>query len=227
MTKHAVIKSFYASRQWVNFRLQLILERGNVCAHCNKIIPKSRDLIGHHTVELTPENVNDYSVSLNPDLVEIICFDCHNKEHKRFGYQKLRQVYLVYGPPLSGKTTFVRQQVMRGDLVVDMDALYSAMTLLPTYDKPDNLFTNVRFIHNQIVDNIKTRYGKWTNAWVIGGYADKYKRERMANDLNAELIFCEASKEECLQRLAMDEQRQYRQAEWQGYIDKWFEQYTQ
>ncbi|WP_459997301.1 hypothetical protein [Paradesulfitobacterium aromaticivorans] len=108
---------------------------------------------------------------------------------------------------------------------MDMDALYHAVSMLPSYDKPDNLLSNIRGIHNLLIDNIKTRYGKWTNAWIIGGYADKYKRERLADDLGAELIFCDVSREECLRRLEADEVRRYRQDEWRGYIEKWFEQF--
>jgi hypothetical protein len=226
MAKHAILKSFYASEGWVTLRLLLINERGNRCEHCKKIVPKSKDLIGHHTIELTPENVNDRSISLDPEKIEIICFDCHNKVHKRFGNKIGRQVYIVYGPPMSGKTTFVRENMSRGDMLVDMDSLYAAVSMLPDYDKPDNLFSNVIGIHNQLIDNIRTRFGKWNNAWVIGGYADKYKRERLAEDLGGELVFCEVSKEECMRRLDLDEGRQYRKDEWQGYINKWFESYT-
>lgn len=226
MARHAIIKSFYASKEWINLRLSLIAERGNRCAHCKEIISNARDIIGHHTIELTPENVSDHNISLNPKLIEIICFDCHNKEHKRFGYKPTKEVYLVYGPPMSGKNTFVRGQMERGDLVVDMDALYSAVTMLPSYDKPDNLFSNVIGIHNHLIDNIRTRYGKWYNAWIIGGYADRYKRERLADDVGAELIFCDVDKQECYDRLNQDEGRQHRKDEWQGYIDKWFESYT-
>jgi hypothetical protein len=226
MAKHAIIKAFYSSQSWTTLRLNLINERGNRCERCKEIIPRSRDIIGHHIEEITPENVNDYTISLNPNNIEIICFDCHNKEHKRFGYQGERKVYLVYGPPLSGKVTFVRQNMGRGDLVVDMDRLYEAITMLPSYDKPDQLFSNVIGIHNQLIDNIKTRYGKWNTAWVIGGYADKYKREKLANDLGAEIIFCDISHMECLRRLSVDHDRRYRLDEWRGYIDKWFDKYT-
>lgn len=225
MAKHAVLKSFYASQQWVDLRLLLINERGNRCARCERIIARSKDLIGHHTIELTPENVHDHAVSLNPELIEIICFDCHNIEHHRFGGQTGREVYLVYGPPMSGKSSFVREQVRRGDIVVDMDRLYTAVSMLPDYDKPDNLLTNVFGIHNVLIDNIKTRHGKWNTAWIVGGYADRYKRERMADDLGAELVFCDVSKDECLRRLLLDEERRYRQDEWRGYITAWFDKY--
>ncbi|MFS1511875.1 hypothetical protein VQL36_05485 [Chengkuizengella sp. SCS-71B] len=227
MAKHEVLKRFYNSDKWVTFRLGLINERGNTCSRCNQIIAKSKDLIGHHKVELIPENVHDHNISLNPELVDLVCFDCHNLVHHRFGYKAEKKVYLVYGPPLSGKTTFVKERAIRGDLVVDMDMLYSAVSMQPFFDKPDNLLMNVRGIYNQLLDNIKVRHGKWHNAWIIGGYADKYKREKVVNDLGAEPIFLDVSKEECLQRLAVDEERQYRQDEWQGYIENWFDYYTE
>lgn len=226
MAKHAVLKTFYASEKWVKLRLRLINERGNICSACGKIVARSIKLIGHHKIELTPENVHDYNISLNPDLIELVCFDCHNKEHNRFGKRAERKIYLVYGPPMSGKSTYVKENILRGDIVIDMDRLYEAVTMLPYYDKPDQLFNNVIGLHNQLLDNIKTRFGKWTNAWVIGGYADKHKREKIANDIGAELIFCDVSQDECLRRLKEDEGRQYRQDEWEGYINKWFESYT-
>lgn len=225
MAKYAILQSFYASDPWINLRLLLINERGNKCERCGKIIPRSIDIIGHHKVELTPENVNDYNISLNPELIELICFDCHNKEHRRFGYKGERKVFIVFGAPLAGKKTFVKQNMCRGDIVVDMDRLYAAVSMLPYFDKPDNLFNNVIGIHNALIDNIKTRYGKWNDAWIIGGYADKYKREKISNDLGAELIHINATKEECLARLALDEDRKYRQDEWSKYISKWFEEF--
>jgi hypothetical protein len=227
MAKHAILKSFYASKEWVTLRLSLINERGNKCVRCNQFIAKSKDLIGHHKIELTPENVHDRLISLDPDMIELVCFDCHNKEHNRFGYRAEKKVYLVYGPPMSGKSTFVKHQMNRGDLIVDMDQLFAAVSMLPFYDKPDNLLSNVLGIHNQLIDNIRTRHGKWNNAWIIGGYADKYKRERLANDVGAELIFCNVSLEDCLNRLEQDEDRRYRKDEWQKYINKWFESFTE
>jgi hypothetical protein len=227
MAKHAIIKSFYASEEWQMLRLNLIANRGNKCERCGEIIAIAKDIIGHHVIEITPENVRDRMISLNPANIELVCFDCHNKIHKRFGAKFEREVFLVYGPPLSGKTTFVTQNFERGDLVIDMDKLYAAVSFLPIYDKPENLFSIVMGTHNHLIDNIRTRYGKWKNAWVIGGYADKYKRERLATDLGAELIFCDVSRDECIRRLRVDEGKKYRQDEWEKYIDKWFSSYTE
>jgi hypothetical protein len=227
MARYTVLQTFYASDKWRDLRLTLIVERGNVCQHCGRIIARSIDIIGHHKIELTPENVQDHSISLNPELIELVCFDCHNKEHHRFGAQQSSGVYIVYGPPMAGKAAYVRQNMSRGDLVVDMDRLYAAVSMRPHYDKPDNLFGNVIGIHNQLIDNIKTRLGKWTTAWVVGGYAEKFKRDKLANDLGAELIYVEMSKEQCLSRLETDQERRFRKDEWTRFINKWFDQYRE
>jgi hypothetical protein len=231
MAKHAVLQTFYASDVWRNFRLNLIIERSKngvvICEKCGKPIMKPIDIHAHHKIDLTPENVHDYSISLNPDLIELICHACHDKEHHRFGYKPGKKVYLVYGPPLAGKKTFVLENMERGDIVIDMDRLFSAVSMQSIYDKPDNLLSNVIGIRNYLIDNIKTHYGKWYNAWIIGGYADRYKRERLAEDLGAELVYCKATKEECYLRLDIDSERQYRIEEWRGYIDKWFNDYSE
>lgn len=226
MAKYNILRSFYGSEKWQKFRATIIAERGPVCETCGRVIADPKECeVDHYPIELTPENVHDVNISLNPENVKIRDHDCHNKRHKRFG-KSAHEIYIVYGPPLAGKKTYVSQNIQRGDIVVDMDRLYTAVSMLPYYDKPDNLFRNVIGIHNILIDNIKTRYGKWNNAWIIGGYADKYKRDKLAEDLGAELIFCDVSKEECMSRLEADEERKYRKDEWKGYIDKWFEQYT-
>lgn len=227
MAKYAILKSFYASEKWQRFRTATIAERGSKCETCGKMIANPKECeVDHYPIELTPENVDDANISLNPQNVKVKCHDCHNKRHNRFGNYSEHGIYIIYGSPMSGKHTYVKQNLQRGDIVVDMDRLYEAISMLPYFDKPNNLLSNVMGIHNLLIDNIKTRYGKWNNAWVIGGYADKYKREKLANDIGAELIFCDVSKTECLSRLDLDEDRQYRKDEWINYINKWFEKYV-
>lgn len=228
MARNPELKSFYNSKEWKTFRLMLINERKNKCSHCGNIIADSSKITGHHKIELTAENAKDYNISLNPELVELVCHDCHNKTHNRFGYRKPAQkkVYLVYGPPLSGKTTLVMERKSRDDIVVDIDRIYEAITLLPAFEKPSHLIGNVMSMHNALIDNIRTRYGKWNNAWIIGGYPDKYKRNRLAEDVGAEIILCDVSKEECLVRLEKDKDRNYLKDKWTKYIDDWFEKHT-
>ena len=53
------------------------------CAMCGKPILQKDDLIIHHKMELSDDNVNNTLISLNPDNLECVCFSCHNKVHER------------------------------------------------------------------------------------------------------------------------------------------------
>lgn len=226
MANYSILQTFYASEAWQTFRMVIIAQRGLRCEHCGQRVAKSQDLTLHHITPLTPENVRDAAIALNPANVLVVHHTCHNEIHQRFGHEPEKGVWIVYGPPLSGKTTYVRERKGPNDIVADIDALFVALTMRPAYDKPDALLPNVMSVQRLLLDNIKTRYGKWHSAWVIGGYADKYKRERLADELGAELVFCDVSKDECLRRLEADEARRFRQAEWRGYIERWFEEYV-
>ena len=227
------LKPFYNSKPWYRFRYNIIMKRGLKCEYCGKIVVKEKELHVHHTpIELTEHNFMDATVSLNPDNVKLACQKCHNKEHDRFvGGRKPKQnrtVHIVYGPPCSGKNSYVREHMVRGDIIVDMDLLYQAVSGLPLYDKPDNIKYNVMAIKNLIVDNVKTRYGGFNHAYIVGGYASKVDREMLAKDLGAELIYIESTIEECMERLSKcTDYRGRNQAEWIRYISKWFEDYQE
>lgn len=215
--------AFYKSGVWRAFRRALIQQRGTVCPVCHKdYMMDTSKLIAHHIHELTPDNVNDANVALNPDNVELICFDCHNKKHNRFGAGS-HNVYLVYGPPCSGKTTLVRQLMHRGDLIVDMDLLYMAVSGCSLYDKPDQIRTNVFGLRALLIDQISHRVGRWGNAYVIGGYPHKLERDELSARLGAEQIYCEATKEECKNRA--DASRGALAGQWKKYVDKWFTEF--
>lgn len=236
MDRYGSLQAFYNSNDWRAFRMATIIKRatkdgGVICEHCGKPIAEPENITAHHIIEITPENVNNLKVSMNPDNIMIIHGKpCHDKIHRRFGYsggKAAKRVYVVWGPPLSGKTTFVRENMHRGDIVVDMDRLYEAVSMLPYYDKPNELLTNVRGLYSHLIDNIKTRHGKWHNAWVVGGFPQHYERDRLITDLGAEGIRCHATKEECIARLSVDQDRQMRQDEWRSYIDKWFNRFSE
>jgi len=232
-----VLHAFYNSKQWIIFRGQYILKhvqqhKGVICTTCGKHIFNRGDIqLDHYPIELTEDNYLDVNISMNEDNIELKCMSCHNKRHGRFNggghKRKEKSVYIVYGPPMSGKITYVIENMEPGDLVVDMDRLYQAISLRPTYDKPDNLKYNVFSIRSHIIDNIKSRYGGFRAAWIVGGYPEKFIREKLAEDLGAELIFVDTSKELCIDRLqCCSDYRADHKDEWKQYIDKWFEDYS-
>lgn len=227
MASFRLLSDFYKSDNWISLRRNLMVERsdpvkGLCCEYCNQPILKDIDCIGHHKKELTVQNVSDVNISLNPENVMLVHRRCHNAIHERFGQWMPQKVFIVYGSPLSGKTTFVRENKGRRDIVLDLDELYRAITLLPEYDKPKELAINVFGLRDSIIDQIRTRTGKWQQAWIIGGYPLQTERERLASQLGAELIYVQASEQECLSRLYSDEQKWPYRFEWERYIRDWF-----
>lgn len=230
----STLDQFYKSEQWRKFRPTIISSRKPVCWQCGEIFKGDDTIVVHHKEELTLSNVNDYNVSLNPDNVEMVHHECHNKIHeKRFGYNhykerlKNRGIYIVCGPPFAGKTTYVLENKTEDDLVVDMDRLFEAVTLLDRYNKPNSLLPNVLAIRKTLIDNIKVRHGKFSSAWVIGGYPDKYERELLQRELGAQVILIKPTKEELYKRLDnCSDYRSHKKTQWRNFIDEWFDRFV-
>jgi len=216
--------SIYRSIEWINLISQLKLERVNdegklLCEHCHKEIIKAYDCIGHHIEELTETNVNDYNISLNSDNIMLIHFKCHNQIHERFGFERPKKIYIVYGSPCSGKSTFVHDVATKDDLIIDLDSIWECVTICDKYNKPNRLMVNVFGVRDALLDQVRTRLGKWKTAYIIGGYPLRMDRHRLADKLGAELIYIEATQEECISRSKNNE--------WIKYINEWFGMYQE
>lgn len=225
------LSQFYTSDEWRGFRASLLSERVNLNdgilydEHNGKPLLNSYDIVAHHKIPLTMQNVNDYSISLNPENIMLVSHRSHNEIHARYGFDMLKKVYYVYGAPCSGKTTFVRESKGNSDLVLDIDLIWQAVTGGALYEKPDALKAAVFAMRDTLLDIVKTRTGKWERAWVIEGGALKSDRERRISALGAEDIFIQCDKETCLQRLASDNTRELVMEQWREYIDDWFNRY--
>ena len=221
--------SFYNSKEWHKLLSTIKLERVNeegqvVCEYCGKPITRAYDIIGHHKIELDEENINDYDVSLNPQNILLVHHSCHNRIHNKLGYAH-RQVFLVYGSPLSGKSTWVKDNMVEGDLIIDVDSIWQCVSGLNRYQKPARLKGIVFKLRDELLNAVKYRLGKWNNAYVIGGYPLQSERERLSKELGAREIFIDTSKEECLQRLeALDDGRD--KEEWAKYIEEWHKRFN-
>jgi hypothetical protein len=223
-------QAFYNSDKWQRFTKLLRMERMQpdgsiICTDCGKRIVKAYDCIAHHVIELDDNNVDDASVALNPDNIELLCFSCHNKRHKRFGYngKACKQVYIVYGAPCAGKTTYVNEVAQENDLVLDIDKLWTAVKAVACgeYQKPEALKAIVFDLRDTILEDVRTRRGRWENAYIIGGYPMQGERERMQDRIGADkLVYIDTDKETCLQRARL------KAPEWEWFVCDWFEKFS-
>lgn len=71
-------KAFYNSKLWQQCREQILKRDRYLCQTrgCHNIAEEV-----HHIRKLTPSNINDPSVSLNPDNLTSLCGDCHKARH--------------------------------------------------------------------------------------------------------------------------------------------------
>lgn len=80
---------FYKSLKWQNMRDNIIKRDKGLCVDClkNGMITTAEEV--HHIIPITESNINDPSITLNPDNLVSLCRECHkarhnNKSSKRF-----------------------------------------------------------------------------------------------------------------------------------------------
>ena len=215
--------AFYKSDKWRIFRQiridENLQQNGGVltCEYCHKPISDQSKCHIHHKIELTDENVIDPTISLSSDNTMVLHHECHNAIHHRYTgtlSQKLRKVFLVYGPPCAGKDAYVRDHAEKGDIILSMDRLSQAV------GQCDPVLFKMRAV---LFDCIKRRVGNWQTAWIVESAPSRAKREELCRVYGAEHVYIEATEAECLQR-RKDEKRPEKLDE---YIREWFERYRE
>lgn len=71
-----VIWNFYNSTKWEKVRKAYKKYRHNLCERCGGV-----GYIVHHKEHLTMSNIYNPEVTINFNNLELLCMDCHNKEH--------------------------------------------------------------------------------------------------------------------------------------------------
>ena len=223
------IHAFYCRKDYLDLAQACKIKSGGVCAKCGGVFDIS-ELRPHHKVELTLDNIDDVNITLNPDNIEVLCHDCHNAAHKRFGYAVgAKHVYLVYGSPCAGKTTYVNSVATRNDLIVDLDKIHRAICICGLYDKPDATKRVAFNVRDYLLDEVRTATPrrKWQDAYIVGTYPDRIDRDMFVQDYGAELVHIDTSKEECIKRAYQDVERSSIRDAVIGWINAYWERYRE
>lgn len=75
----AFAKAFYNSLLWQEVRSSVLKRDRYMCQHC-RMAPATEV---HHKARLTPDNINDPRISVNPDNLISLCEQCHKQMHRR------------------------------------------------------------------------------------------------------------------------------------------------
>lgn len=75
-------KAFYHSQAWKQTQASYVKQSGGLCEKCLQAGLVTAGVIVHHKIHLTPENINNPDIALNPDNLMLLCRDCHAAVHK-------------------------------------------------------------------------------------------------------------------------------------------------
>lgn len=126
-------------------------------------------------------------------------------------------VYLIYGPPCSGKTHYIKEHMQDGDIVCDVDDIYAAVSGNDPHNADLYAHEVALELRQLLLDIIRDRKGGWRNAYVpsIANTPEKVKAD--AERINAdEIIYIDTPYEVCMER-AKD-----RPFEFRFLIEEWF-----
>lgn len=129
----------------------------------------------------------------------------------------MTNIHIVYGAPLSGKSTYVRNNLSDNDLMYDYDDLMQSLSGLPYQTKNDNLSGFVLDMRKAIMDRLL--YDKSIdNAYIITTFISKD-----LIDLDAEYIKMDTDYMTCINRLKQADRSD--KDELHYVIGDWFQRY--
>lgn len=70
------VQKFYNSKQWEKIRTAYKLYKYGLCERCGR-----PGYIVHHKCYIDASNIYNTDITLNFENLELLCMDCHNKEH--------------------------------------------------------------------------------------------------------------------------------------------------
>lgn len=120
-----------------------------------------------------------------------------------------QKVYIISGAVGSGKTTYTQKMKKKGDVVIDMDKIVSALhgdnEAHPDYSDVMNVAMDAR---QAIYNSIKSRKDNWNNAYIITSNSKKDYVDELANSLDAEVVTMDASVDDCMDHILNDDTRE-------------------
>ena len=71
-------QAIYDSKQWKKLRQSYKGSQHGLCERCQQ----PGDVV-HHIEPITSDNIHDVNITYGWNNLELLCHDCHNREHKR------------------------------------------------------------------------------------------------------------------------------------------------
>ena len=245
---YKVKNSFYDTKRWLRKRANVMRRDEYKCKECLRYGKTSEAQMVHHIYPL--EHYPQYNLT-DINLISL-CDSCHGKMHDRnnnaitelgrYWQDKIKldmgitdadiidtfRVVVVWGSPGSGKTTYVKQHMHAGDMVVDLDYIKQAISLRGKTASIGNLMPVALDIREHIYDLISKRDIIQTETvWVVAGLPKHEDREYTRRRLRPnDMMRISSSLERCIEQAMNDTDRHDKDLQVK-IIRKWHEDFTE
>ena len=79
-------QAFYGTQKWKDIRRAYRKSVGGLCERCLACGVIRPGKFVHHKIHMTDENMDDPTIALSFDNLELLCIECHAKEHDSHRY---------------------------------------------------------------------------------------------------------------------------------------------
>lgn len=135
------------------------------------------------------------------------------------------RVVLVAGPPCAGKTTYARERLEPGDLLLDADPLYAALSGGQEHDRAPGIWPFVWAGFYGVLRELPRHRFERRTVWVVQGVPRRRERDRYRHLNAADVVVLETPADECRRRARARFGDGHRLDEYVGLIDRWWADY--
>jgi len=133
--------------------------------------------------------------------------------------------YLICGPPGAGKTTYALTHMSPGDVIIDWDLLFVAISGQPLHHNEASLNEWVGDLRDYLIEMTGYGYPGVRNFWVTLCAPRKETRDYW-RDNGAKVILLKERISTCLARLAKDPTRHDWQ-KWRPDVERWWKEFRE
>lgn len=196
----------HSSSRWRRKAVAIKKRDDYLCQLCKR---NGRLKDGQEVHHIYPANSYPELGFKNENLITL-CTVCHNKMHNRnhdsltdlgkslqnWSLQDVK-VINVFGSPCSGKSSWVKDNAGRNDLIFDWDSLAEVMTINNRYDHHPSLIDYLMYMRESFLEVLE-REEVFDNAYVITTYPMMEIGQRY---WDYQFVFIDSESYDCLKRL--------------------------